>query len=82
MKLTIVQLRKFIREEVERNCRWSAGLAPGGVGKGNSSGRMGPINYVPPGLGSEEEEDLDGKEQEEKSQIGAKVAARKAGKRR
>lgn len=71
MKIKFGDLRKIISDQIERNYRWSAGLAPGGVGKGNSSGRMGMINYDIPGLGPEsenaEEEQQEEQEQEELS---------------
>jgi hypothetical protein len=45
-------LKDFIKEEVERNLRWSAGFYGGGnIGKG----RKGSI-VPPPGLGSEKEQ--------------------------
>ncbi len=52
MKITLSELRKIIREEVERNLRWSAGYFGGDL----SSPQKG-INYVPlQGLGSSTEE--------------------------
>lgn len=52
MKITLFELRKIIREEVERNLRWSAGYFGGDL----SSPQKG-INYVPlQGLGSSTEE--------------------------
>lgn len=50
-------LRKIIREEVERNLRWSAGISADGA-KLNKPSKG--INYgVPPGLGSDPGEDVD-----------------------
>ena len=52
MKIKLSELRKIIREEVERNLRWSAGYFGGDL----SSPQKG-INYVPlQGLGSSTEE--------------------------
>ena len=42
MKIKLSELRKIIREEVERNLRWSAGYFGGDL----SSPQKG-INYVP-----------------------------------
>jgi len=64
MKMTMSTLRKMIREEVERNLRWSAGISADGA-KLNKPSKG--INYgVPPGLGidSGDENDTD-KENEE-----------------
>jgi|688.fasta_scaffold01425_18 hypothetical protein len=53
MKIKLSELRKIIREEVERNLRWSAGYFGGDL----SSPQKG-INYVPlQGLGSSTEEE-------------------------
>lgn len=64
MKIRMSNLRKMIREEVERNLRWSAGISADGA-KLNKPSKG--INYgVPPGLGSDsgDENDID-KENEE-----------------
>ncbi len=62
MKIKIKDVRKIIREEVERMIRRSAGfvgsLDIGGRNKGNAE-------LSPQGLGDEEEEE-NGKEQQEK----------------
>jgi hypothetical protein len=62
MKIKIKDVRKIIREEVERMIRRSAGfggiLGIGGRNKGSSE-------LSPQGLGDEEEEE-NGKEQQEK----------------
>ncbi len=57
LKIKLGTLRRLVHEEVERNMRWSAGMAPGGVGHmGKTTSPGNPL----PGLGPEEsEEDLD-----------------------
>lgn len=77
MKITVGELRQIIREEVERNMRWSAGFFTGG---GISKGRKGTVT-PPPGLGSEEEnKDYGEEQQEEPGQAGARQLKR-AGRR-
>jgi len=63
MKLKVKDLRKIIREEVERMVRRSAGF----VGSlGISSRNRGSVEFPPQGLGDEEkEEEINGKEQQE-----------------
>ena len=61
MKISLSELKKIIREEVERNLRWSAGYFGGDL----SNPQKG-INYVPlQGLGSSTEEDKIEKYEEE-----------------
>ena len=76
MRITLSELKKIIREEVERNMRWSAGFFMGGnIGKG----RKGTI-VPPPGLGAgadDEEQEYYGKEeQEEPQQAGVRANQR------
>lgn len=52
MKIKLSTLRKIIREEMERNLRWTAGIAIGGAGLNNPA--RGVKYGVPQGLGSEE----------------------------
>lgn len=60
VNLSLKTLRRFIREEVQRNMRLSAGIMPMGVG-GDTH-----VSTLPQGLGDETEtEEKDGKEQEE-----------------
>ena len=56
MKIRLSELRKIIREEVERNLRWSAGYFGGDLSQPSKG-----INYAPlQGLGSStEEEDIE-----------------------
>jgi hypothetical protein len=63
MKLKVSDIRKIIREEVERMIRRSAGF--GGV-LGISSKNISNTEILPPGLGDEEKEEENGKEQQEK----------------
>lgn len=73
MRIKISLLRRIIREEVDRLVRRSAGFA-GGTG---IAGRgRGSIEQPPLGLGDEEEQQENGKEQEEKSQFVPRAAAR------
>jgi hypothetical protein len=77
MRISIGELKKLIREEVERNMRWSAGFFMGG---NISKGRKGVIP-PPPGLGAraedEEDEQYYGKEeQEEPVQAGVRADKR------
>jgi hypothetical protein len=79
MQITLKELRKMIREEVERNMRWSAGFFGGGIdGAGHKGDPLLPTGTNPlPGLGSEDEEETYGKEeQEELEQPGARAATR------
>jgi hypothetical protein len=71
MYITIRELRSIIKEEVERNSRWTAGL----FGGGQSGGYHGGDGVLPPpGLGSSEEsEDYGEKEEERLGQFGAKA---------
>lgn len=74
MIISICELRKLIREEVERNMRWSAGMFGGGLSKGTGKGVIEP----PPGLGnetnSEEFDSLEyGKEEQEESPTAVRV---------
>lgn len=76
MKVDAVEeLKVFIREEVERNLRWSAGFFGGG---NISKGRKGTI-VPPPGLGSEDEDDKNyGKQQQdEPGQAGVRAARKR-----
>lgn len=52
MKIKMSTLRKIIREEMERNLRWTAGIMAGGLGLNNPTTR-GTDYRVPPGLGTE-----------------------------
>ena len=76
MKLTVGQLKQIIREagldSDMRNMAGSLSSAAGSIGRSDTS------NLPPPGLGSPEEQDddTDGKEQE-KQQLGARVADRR-----
>lgn len=74
MWITIDNLRRIIKEEIERNLRWSAGMF-GGVGGRSRKGSMLP----PPGLGNEKEIEKDVKEKEEQrfTQVGPRVERRK-----
>ena len=62
MKITIANLRKMIREEVERNLRWTAGIAARGAGLNQAP--RGITYGVPQGLGSDADIDLDKEEKE------------------
>ena len=62
MRITIANLRKMIREEVERNLRWTAGIAARGAGLNQAP--RGVTYGVPQGLGSETDLDLDKEEKE------------------
>lgn len=53
LKIQLRTLRALVREEVERNMRWSAGFGPGGLGRGN--GRPAPLGPEP-GLGGAEDD--------------------------
>ena len=59
--LTLRRLREIIREEVDRNLRWSAGFFGGGQSGGIEGGSGAS---PPPGLGLDKEE-KDGEEAEE-----------------
>jgi len=67
MRINIDVLRKIIREEIERNMRWSAGMF-GGVGSRTRKGNILP----PQGLGSEKTEE-DDKKEEKFTQAGARA---------
>lgn len=74
--LTLRQLRALIREEVERNMRWSAGFCGvGGIGAG--SPRKG-TEFPPQGLGDEGEDKTENEyeEEQEPSQFAARVDKR------
>ena len=74
MRITINELRKLIREEVDRLVRRSAGF---GGGAGLAGRARGSIEHQPIGLGDEEEQQENGKEQqEEKSQFVPSVTSR------
>lgn len=77
MRLTLGELRTWIREEVERNMRWSAGFFVGGGISGSDKGIVPP----PPGLGDEEEQDIDNSDYEEqqKNQPAVRVNDRAGG---
>jgi hypothetical protein len=63
MKITLSELRRIVREEVERNLRWSAGYFGGDLSSPNKG-----INYAPlQGLGSstEEKNEIENYEEEE-----------------
>ena len=63
MKITMLALRKMIREEMERNLRWTAGIAMNGA-RLSQPGRG--ITYgVPPGLGKDSGDEIEEKENEE-----------------
>ena len=70
MRIRLRELRRFIKEEVERNNRWMAGFFMDG-GSGAADG--GP-NEPPPGLGDERDE-LDDNDygEQQKSQPGARA---------
>jgi len=73
---TFGALRQFIKEEVERNMRWTAGFGGGGLGQAanHASSPYEPL----PGLGTPDDELLDDKEntingkEEKKVQLGAR----------
>ena len=67
MQLTLELLRIIIKEEVERNLRWSSGFF-GGVGSRSRKGTEIP----PPGLGTEEEEYVEKEEERRFTQPGAR----------
>jgi len=62
MKLTIGELRQAIREELERNLRWTAGFFGGNLSQPST------VHMPLPGLGAttEEENDANTGEHEEK----------------
>jgi hypothetical protein len=86
VKIKIKELRKFIREEVERNMRFSAGFFSGGIGAASIHHGAGSSDETvpPPGLGPDTEEidkeilDKNYGEQE-KSQASARVYDRTGG---
>lgn len=73
MKISIEKLKKIIRDQVERNLRWSAGFFVGG---GIDKSRKGVIP-PPSGLGSAETDNIetidDYEKEQEKSQFAARV---------
>lgn len=79
MKITILELRKLIRDQVERNMRLTAGMFSGG---GITKSRKGVVQ-PPPGLdGNTDEEELIGSEhgeEQEKSQSAVRVYDRAGG---
>jgi hypothetical protein len=73
---TLGKIRLLVQEELDRLVMRSAGfLCPGSSSSLQSGGfsELGP----PPGLGSEEEEDVKEKEEEFSSQYAVRVARRK-----
>lgn len=74
MKVTLAQLRKIIREEVDRNMRWSAGFGgQAGIGAGGDQ----PTNDLTPKLGDPKDDDVnDEKEEYGKEQQKTQFAAR------
>lgn len=75
MLITINDLRRLIREEVDRLVRRSAGFS-GGTGLAGRA--RGSIEHLPIGLGDEEKQQENGEEyeQEEKSQFVPRVTSR------
>lgn len=76
MKIKLGNLKKIIKDEVERNNRWLAGFFTGGGISQSNAGVVSP----PPGLGdeSEKEEELDKRyeKEQEKSQSAARTLKR------
>lgn len=85
--MSLGELRRWIREEVERNMRWSAGLmgSGGGAGHGDltSLNRQQHAEVEPlPGLGPDGDEKEDQiPDEQEKQQAGARVYDRGGGPR-
>jgi hypothetical protein len=70
MRITIRQLRKFIKEQIQRNMISMAGTISGGGASHSNNGSS------PPGLGSEQIEDnteKDDEKKQEKTQLGARI---------
>lgn len=82
MKITIQKLKQLIRDQVERNLRWSAGFFTGG---GISRPRKGVVQ-PPPDLGSSQEDTdtettIDQKnDKQEKTQLAVRVYDRSGNK--
>lgn len=76
MRIRVKDLKKIIKDEVERNNRWLAGFFVGGGISQSNAGVLAP----PPGLGDEQEqeEELDKKyeKEQEKSQSSARTLKR------
>ena len=69
MRITIRQLRKFIKEQIQRNMMSMAGIISGGASYSNNGA-------APPDLGSEQIEDdteKDNEKEQEKTHLGARI---------
>lgn len=74
---TLRLLKLFIREEVDRCVRNSAGLYGGGIGRGNSKQAQQPLPGLgTPGMGEDEESEKDYVKKQEPPQFGARARKR------
>lgn len=79
MKITLGVLRALIREQVERNNRWTAGMFMAGGEHGAHRDKETSLVNPPPGLGTNSEEEKEKDEQEKPSQWAARVWKRSGG---